>query len=301
MNMILQVTKDEIPIIFHDNYILTEEAGTILEKQVTDLYLEEFLSYGPQRDSGKVGKSMLRKTKDGRVFTWMVEVDDSLCTLQEAFQSVESHLGFNIELKFDDHVVYGEEELTRALNAVLRVVFEHANERPIIFSSFQPDATQLMRKLQSIYPVFFLTNGGTEIFSDVRRNSVDEAINLCLVSGLQGVVSEVKGIFKDPSAVSRVKESSLSLLTYGKLNNVPEAVYMQHLMGIDGVIVDLVEEITVAVSVFIRPVLSNGVNQSSMQDEEEEEKVVIVEYNRPRFSERELSFLFRLIPELVEP
>ncbi|XP_020262623.1 glycerophosphodiester phosphodiesterase GDPD1, chloroplastic-like [Asparagus officinalis] len=182
-----------------------------------------------------------------------------------------------------------------------KVVFEHANERPIIFSSFQPDATQLMRKLQSIYPVFFLTNGGTEIFSDVRRNSVDEAINLCLVSGLQGVVSEVKGIFKDPSAVSRVKESSLSLLTYGKLNNVPEAVYMQHLMGIDGVIVDLVEEITVAVSVFIRPVLSNGVNQSSMQDEEEEEKVVIVEYNRPRFSERELSFLFRLIPELVEP
>lgn len=28
--------------------------GKILEKHVTDLYLEEFLSYGPQREPGKV-------------------------------------------------------------------------------------------------------------------------------------------------------------------------------------------------------------------------------------------------------
>ena len=33
-------------------------------------------------------------------------------------------------------------------------------------------------------------------------------------------------------------------------SNVPEAVYMQHLMGVDGVIVDLVQEIAEAVSEF---------------------------------------------------
>ncbi|TXG49735.1 hypothetical protein EZV62_025610 [Acer yangbiense] len=91
----------------------------------------------------------------------------------------------------------------------------------------------LARKLQTTYP----TNGGTETFYDVRRNSLEEAIKVCL-----------EGIFRNPGAVTKIKESRLSLLTYGKLNNVSEAVYMQHLMGIDGVIVVMVQEITEAVS-----------------------------------------------------
>lgn len=36
-------------------------------------------------------------------------------------------------------------------------------------------------------------------------------------------------------------------------SNVPEVVYMQHLMGVEGVIVDLVREITEAVSDFMNP------------------------------------------------
>lgn len=65
--------------------------------------------------------------------------------------------------------------------------------------------------------MFFLTNGGTEVYYDVRRNSLDEAIKLCLDGGLQGIVSEVKGIFRNPGAVNKMKESKISLLTFGKL------------------------------------------------------------------------------------
>jgi len=36
---------------------------------------------------------------------------------------------------------------------VEQVVFEYAKDRPIIFSTFQPDAALLIRKLQSNYPV----------------------------------------------------------------------------------------------------------------------------------------------------
>ncbi|XP_065019860.1 glycerophosphodiester phosphodiesterase GDPD1, chloroplastic-like [Musa acuminata AAA Group] len=294
----VQVTKDDCPIIFHDDIILTEDSGKILEKHVTDLYLEEFLSYGPQREPGKVGKSLLRKTDDGRVLKWNVDDDDSLCTLQEAFENIDSRLGFNIELKFIDHAVYLARDLTHALEAVLKVVYEHANGRPIIFSTFQPDAAQLLRKLQTAYPVFFLTTGGTETSDDVRRNSLDEAIKLCLASGLQGIVSDVKGVFRNPSAVSSIKASNLSLLTYGHLNNVPEAVYMQHLMGIDGVIVDLVEEITEAVSDFITPT-SVAEEHEGLSDAVVEARQVKVRA-RPDFSQRELSFLLKLIPELVQ-
>lgn len=72
---------------------------------------------------------------------------------------------------------------------------------------------------------------------------------------------------------------------------MPEAVYMQHLMGIDGVIVDLVQEITEAVSNLVK-------KPEEVEDEilEGEEKV----QNRPQFSQRELSFLLKLIPELIQ-
>lgn len=283
------MTKDDCPVIFHDDVILSEDNGTIFEKRVTELCLAEFLCYGPQRENGKIGHTLLRKTKDGKVVKWVVEEDDTLCTLQEAFEMVEPSLGFNIELKFDDHIVYQQDNLVHVLQAILKVVFEYAQGRPIIFSTFQPDAALLVRKLQSIYPVFFLTNGGTQIYYDSRRNSLEEAMKLCLEGGLQGIVSEVKGIFGNPAAVPKIKESKLSLLTYGKLNNVSEAVYIQHLIGIDGVIVDLVQEITEAVSDLIKPAKEEGVGESVGEVE-----------SKPQFSKKELSFLLKLIPQLLQ-
>lgn len=299
----VQVTKDGVPIIFHDNFIISEEEGTIFERRVTDITLSEFMSYGPQNNSSAVnkqGKPLLRKTKDGKIVTWSVETDDAHCTLQDAFQKVDPRLGFNIELKFDDYVVYQTDDLTNILLSILQVVSTHANNRPVLFSSFQPDAALLAKKLQSMYPVFFLTNGGTEMYYDVRRNGLEEAIKVCLEGGLDGIVSEVKGIFRNPSAVNKIKEAKLSLLTYGQLNNVAEAVYMQHVMGIDGVIVDLVKEITDAVCTYnlIKPpsLLSN----IDGEEEEEEEQLKSSTSTRPQFSEREVSFLLKLIPELVQ-
>ncbi|KAF3435286.1 hypothetical protein FNV43_RR22373 [Rhamnella rubrinervis] len=291
----VQVTKDDCPVIFHDDFILSKENGSVFEKRVTELCLSEFLSYGPQKEPGKEGKTLLRKTKDGKIVEWDVEQDDSLCTLQEAFERVEPTLGFNIELKFDDHIVYQHDHLTHVLQAVLQVVVEHAKERPIIFSSFQPDAALLVRKLQNRHPVYFLTNGGTQNYYDVRRNSLEEAIKVCLEGGLQGIVSEVRGVFRNPGAVAKIKESKLSLLTYGTLNNVPEAVYMQYLMGVEGVIIDLVQEITEAVADMIKPSTEEE-EKESLREEAGEVEVK----SKLRFSQEELSFLLKLIPELIQ-
>ncbi|XP_031491101.1 glycerophosphodiester phosphodiesterase GDPD1, chloroplastic-like [Nymphaea colorata] len=295
----VQVTRDGCPIIFHDNLILTEEEGIISEKRTTELTLAEFLCYGPQREPTIVGKSLLRKSTDGRVLSWKVENDDALCTLQEAFQKVESSLGFNIELKFDDGLTYSEEELLKTLQNILKVVFEYSQGRSIIFSSFQPDAALLVRKLQNSYPVFFLTNGGSDIYNDVRRNSLEEAIKLCVAGGLQGIVSEVKAIFRNPAAIPKIKEANLGILTYGQLNNVSEAVYMQHLMDVDGVIVDFVGEIAESVSQFVKP--AGEESQGAVAGEEEgmaqsQGKVA----SHPKFSQGALSFLLKLIPNLVQ-
>ena len=66
--------------------------------------------------------------------------------------------------------------------------------------------------------MFFLTNGGTQVYADLRRNSLEEAVKLCVTSGLQGIVSEIRAILRQPSAVAKIKEANkLSLMTYGQL------------------------------------------------------------------------------------
>lgn len=95
--------------------------GTITEKRVTDLSLSEFLAYGPQRDPTKTGKPLVRKTKEGKVWNWNVENDAPACTLQEVFQQVKPCVGLNIEVKFDDHILYQKEYLVQVLQTILQV------------------------------------------------------------------------------------------------------------------------------------------------------------------------------------
>lgn len=291
----VQVTKDDCPVIFHDDFIYSQENGIVNESRVTDLSLSEFLLYGPQKEAEKIGKTLMRKSKEGQVLKWDVDSDDPLCTLQEAFERVEQSLGFNIELKFDDQIVYEREFLVHVLRTVLQVVFDYAKDRPVIFSSFQPDAAQLVRELQSTYPVYFLTDAGNQMYKDERRNSLEEAIKVCLEGKLQGIVSEVKGVFRNPSAIAKIKESNLSLLTYGKLNNVGEAVYMQYVMGIDGVIVDFVEEISESVTLMmIRPPSPSSPLPSSASKDD------VAAIARPEFSQKEIDFLLKLLSQLIQ-
>ncbi|EPS59793.1 hypothetical protein M569_15012, partial [Genlisea aurea] len=281
----VQVTSDGCPIIFHDNFIYSrDDNGTIHEKRVTELSLPEFLGYGPGREQHPDGKKLLRKTKDGKIVDWCVETDDCACTLEEAFDKVKPSVGFNIELKLDDHIIYPQHILIDVMGAILKVVSDHSNGRPIIFSTFHPDAALLIKKLQASYPVFFLTNGGNETYQDERRNSLEAAVKLCVEGGLQGIVSEVSAVIKNPGQIKEIKELGLSLLTYGKLNDVGEVVYVQYLLGVDGVIVDLVEEIT-------------GVVKRMVKGEEEDEEEGVGK--RPKFSDSELAFLLNLVSKLI--
>ena len=70
---------------------------------------------------------------------------------------------------------------------------------------------------------------------------------------------------------------------------------MQHMMGIDGVIVDFVQEITEAVGEIVKPTKGG--------DEEEglTEGIGKVELSsKPKFSQQELSFILKLIPQLIQ-
>ena len=133
------------------------------------------------------------------------------------------------------------------------------------------------------------------MYEDLRRNSLEEALKLSLENRLDGIVSEIKGIFRNPGAVNKIKEANLSLLTYGKLNNVPEAVYMQHLMGIDGVIVDFVQEISEVVADMVKSTKIGDDKEGLIEGGDVRGK----ENSKPKFSQQDLSFLYKLIQQLL--
>lgn len=51
-----------------------------------------------------------------------------MCTLQEALERVESSVGFNIEVKFDDVLETSNEEMRRVIFPILDVSMSHASQ-----------------------------------------------------------------------------------------------------------------------------------------------------------------------------
>lgn len=87
-------------------------------------------------------------------------------TLREMFQRLPRWLGFNIEIKYPPDAViksmpYRMYDRNHFVDTVLRVVFEEARGRKVIFSTFDPDCATLLSLKQPRFPVFFLTCSGT--------------------------------------------------------------------------------------------------------------------------------------------
>ncbi|CAB4283872.1 unnamed protein product [Prunus armeniaca] len=76
---------------------------------------------------------------------------------------------------------------------------------------------------------------------------------------------------------------------------------MQHLMGIEGVIVNLVQEITEAVSDMIKPTIAEDVREGGHKNLlEGDRKMQMQVKSKLEFSKRELYFLLKLIPDLIQ-
>ncbi|KAI4191895.1 MAG: hypothetical protein LQ346_004563 [Caloplaca aetnensis] len=168
-------------------------------------------------------------------------------TLEEMFKKLPGHVGFNIEMKYpmlheseeqemDTYAV----ELNSFVDTVLTKVYDLGQNRPIIFSSFNPDICLLLSFKQPSIPILFLTDAGTSPVGDVRASSLQEAIRFASRWNLLGIVSAAEPLVLCPRLVKVVKESGLVCVSYGALNNDNEKVKLQVDEGIDAVIVDSV-------------------------------------------------------------
>ncbi|MCJ1473296.1 Glycerophosphocholine phosphodiesterase [Lambiella insularis] len=168
-------------------------------------------------------------------------------TLEEMFKELPETIGFNIEMKYP--MLYESEEqemdtyaveLNSFVDTVLATVYDRAQKRNIIFSSFNPDICLLLSFKQPSIPILFLSDAGTSPVSDIRASSLQEAIRFASRWNLLGVVSAAEPLVISPRLVKVVKESGLVCVSYGSINNEPDKVKLQVQEGIDAVIVDSV-------------------------------------------------------------
>ncbi|KAG7921048.1 hypothetical protein KL927_000292 [Ogataea polymorpha] len=174
-------------------------------------------------------------------------IASSFVTLVELFKKVPKNVGFNIECKYPmldeaEHEDMGQIaiDLNHYVDTVLKVVYENADGRDIIFSSFHPDVCVLLSLKQPSIPILYLTEAGTQPMADVRASSLQSAIRFARKWNLLGIVSAADTIVTCPRLASVVKASGLVCVTYGAANNDPENAKLEMAAGVDAVIVDSV-------------------------------------------------------------
>lgn len=117
-------------------------------------------------------------------------------------------------------------------------MYDYADGRDVILSTFHPEICIMLALKQSSFPVMFLTEGGNSKLMDVRATSLQEAIRLAKRWDLLGIVSEAVPLVQCPRLVNVIKESGLMCMTYGSLNNDPALAKMLTQAGVDAVIAD---------------------------------------------------------------
>ena len=92
----------------------------------------------------------------------------------------------------------------------------------------------------------FLTTGGTSFHADRRRMSIDAAIEVAALHGLEGIIVDSGALYRDQDAVDRARREGLKLMTYGVENDNVGWVLAQQTLGVHGVIVDDVARVNAA-------------------------------------------------------
>ncbi|EFN80521.1 glycerophosphocholine phosphodiesterase GPCPD1 isoform X1 [Harpegnathos saltator] len=273
----VQLSKDHIPVIYHDFYVSISlkrkkqiEAMDMLEIPVKDLTLEQLhllKDYCYPGDSlGKVlyfvdkaeqGVNRLvyhvaeGREKNPRFFDEDLEDHQPFPTLQTVLQELEQHVGCNIEIKWTMQLKDGTFELNHPfdlnlyLDIILKVVLEYGGDRKIVFSCFNPDICAMIRLKQNKYPVVFLTQGVTlkyPTYHDSRCQTIPMAMRHALAADILGINVHTEDILRDPSQVKLVKDAGLIIFCWGDDNN--DKATIQHLkkLGLHAVIYDKIDE-----------------------------------------------------------
>lgn len=243
----VQVTADGVPVIWHDNYVVTGDPSAPTFRMISEITLAEFKGLCSS-DGFPASQPLLRRfhRQDGTLMSdytvWRVVEDSELPTLEELFVSMPVSVGFDIELKLttpNDQMYTAPEEVARMTNAIAAKVQAFSEQgRTIFFSSFCPCTCKRMKALQPASSVMFLSDIGAEWHPNSQRTSLLSAMQFAKEANLNGLVVETAELKTQQHMVEEVRDQGLQLLTFGIDNNDPDWIRKQQFLGVHAAIVD---------------------------------------------------------------
>lgn len=223
----VQLSKDMVPVIYHDFKVYVGlkhktalDTNDMLELPMGELTLEQLKNL-------KVYHAEEAKRREAKFFDDDLEEHQPFPTLQLALDSIDTHVGFNIEIKWSQRLDDGKWETVNLtdknlyLDCILDVVLKHASDRRIVFSCFDADIVTMLRLKQNLYPVMFLTMGSTHKYQpyyDPRCNSHRKAIEHAQAMELLGIVGHTEDLLRDQSQVGRQTQCRFGYTRTAKLN-----------------------------------------------------------------------------------
>ncbi|KAI5641565.1 glycerophosphoryl diester phosphodiesterase family domain-containing protein [Phthorimaea operculella] len=249
----VQLSKDMIPVIYHDYHVCISmkrkkevQFSDMLELPVKDLTLEHLQKL-------KVYHLVEGRSNETMFNDEDLEEHQPFPTLQVLMKAIDDHVGFNVELKWNMQLDDGTFELNNPfdmnvyVDKVLEVVLKYAEGRRIVFSCFNPDICTMVRNKQNKYPVMFLTQGVTKKYQpyrDPRCLSIPAAVHSAVSSDILGIVVHTEDLLRDPTQVKLVTDAGLVIFCWGDENNDKNTIKRLKLMGLHAVIYDKLDQYT---------------------------------------------------------
>lgn len=252
----VQLSKDLVPVIYHDFFVCIctkkkyhGDQSELLEVPVQDLTFQQMEDLKVHHVTEKVS---VPNGSNRREFPNEDHDDHQpFPTLKAAFESIDVHVGFNVEIKWNLQRKDGTQELSTQkeanlyLDIILKDILDNAGERRIVISCFHPDICTIVRLKQNKYPVLFLTQGQTKRFPsylDVRTSSIPMAVYFAKSAGILGIDVHTEDILEDKSVVQLCKDAGLIMFCWGEDNNDPNVIAALKALGLHGVIYDKIDE-----------------------------------------------------------
>ena len=244
----VQLTKDLVPVIYHD--FLISETGTDSPMHALSLDQFNYLSHAqaPRQkrerrsnslasaDNGyldvlqeRMERTHFNKIQGFKANTRGNFIHQPTCSLEELFRHVPKTVRLNVEIKypmlFETHEWDMEPIAIKTdlfVDTILDTVYEHAEGRTIVFSSFSPEICIALSTKQRSFPVFFLSKTAAPR-GELRSSCVQQAVYFAKSWGLPGIVTECTPLIKSPRIIQYVRAAGLACTSFGASNSDPDS------------------------------------------------------------------------------
>ncbi|KAL1305746.1 hypothetical protein AAFC00_007327 [Neodothiora populina] len=183
-------------------------------------------------------------------------VRQSFMTLSQLLTETPKTIDTDIEIKYPMLTEATEEwfldtyaiEVNLLVDTILRTIFDLAESRPIVFSSFSPEVCVCLQLKQDRYPVYFLTESGNIDAGDIRARSVQEAVHFARAWNLAGTIQRADPLLASPRLVRYCQQEGMRCGSWGGLNDDADNAKRLAKAGLDVIIVIDVKTIVKVVS-----------------------------------------------------